>query len=326
MDTYYVYDGFFNLNKRFHSLIMNSNLPIQINIPTMSKFNFDRYHKDLIRPNKHRINYLHLSNPFSVDIVFSPPRLISKFLQLETLILDKINPKYFNNILDYLITLPQLQSLTINPIDCISNSTLFYTRILRLPKLKYCKIEFESKDDLEQLPPATDIFSPIEYLVIQNRFRFQSFNNLLSYLPQLHHLTINYLDGLDFNDIEFYPIVLKHLKYVSLEVDLVYFNRLEKLIKNLFYYVEVLRLTTKYDVSYLIAYRWEELIVSHMPNLRMFDINHDGFRQNSPLSYHNLIKQFNSSFWIEKQWFFSHQHDSPDELETGIFYSTNPYR
>lgn len=162
--------------------------------------------------------------------------------------------------------------------------------------------------------------------MINHHFRIQSFNNLLSYLPQLRHLSINCLDGFDFNDIEFYPIILKDLKYVSLELELVYFNRFEKLIKNFFYYIEVLYITTKYDSQYLDAERWEELISTYMPNLRIFDINHDGSVQASPFEYHNFINQFNSSFWFKKQWFFTHQHDCEERLDTGIFYSTNPYR
>ena len=47
--------------------------------------------------------------------------------------------------------------------------------------------------------------------------------------------------------------------------------------------------------------KWEQLIVSYMPNLRLFDINHDGFTRNNPLTYHELVNQFNSSFWISKQ-------------------------
>ncbi|CAF3954073.1 unnamed protein product, partial [Rotaria sordida] len=222
--------------------------------------------------------------------------------------------------------LPQLHSLTINNIDYIQNSTLFYICIFRLPKLKYCKIKFESKDDVQLLPKSTDKFSPIECLVINHSFRFQSFNNLLSYLYQLRHLSINYLNGFDLKHMEFYPIVLKNLKYISLELDLVPFNQLEKLIKNFFYYVEVLRLTTKADSTYLDAKKWEQLIVSYMPNPRIFDINHEGSQQINQVTYHDLINQFNSSFYIEKKWFFTHQHYWQETIKSGIFYSTNPYR
>ncbi|CAF5054351.1 unnamed protein product, partial [Rotaria sp. Silwood1] len=74
LDVYHVYQGFFYLNIRFQNLLINTNLPIQINIPTMSKTNFELYHQNMIKPNKHRIDLLHLSNPFTVDIIFSPPR------------------------------------------------------------------------------------------------------------------------------------------------------------------------------------------------------------------------------------------------------------
>ncbi|CAF3960234.1 unnamed protein product, partial [Rotaria sp. Silwood1] len=164
LGIYHVYHGFFNLNQRFNNFFINSNLRIQIDISSMSKSNFEQYYKDIILPNKHRMNYLCLSNAFTVDIIFSPPRLISKFLQLEALVLDNIDTRYLNNILHHLIILPQLHSLTNNLIDFIQNSTLFYLQLFRVPKLKYCKIQFESNDDQQLLPRCTDEFSSIEYL------------------------------------------------------------------------------------------------------------------------------------------------------------------
>jgi hypothetical protein len=162
--------------------------------------------------------------------------------------------------------------------------------------------------------------------VINSHFRFGSLNNLLSYLPQLHRLSIDYLDGSYYKDVELTPIVLKYLKYVSIKLHYIRFDRFEKIVKTFFRYVEILRIKTKYDQAYFDAKQWEELIVSYMPNLRIFDINHDSLVRSNPLSYHDLIDQFNSSFWIEKQWFFTHQHDRKGSLNSGIFYSTNPYR
>ncbi|CAF1134906.1 unnamed protein product [Rotaria sordida] len=326
LGIYYAYHRFFNLNQRFNNFFINSNLHIQIDISSMSKLNFEQYYKDIILPNKHRINYLRLSNVFTVDIIFSPPRLISKFFQLETLVFDNINTRYLNNILHHLIILPELHSLTINLTDYIQNSTLFYLQLFHLPKLKYCKIQFESKDEQQLLPRCINEFSSIEYFIIKNCFQFQLLNNFLSYLPRICHLSIDYLNGIDFKDIELYPLPLKYLKYVSLELDLVYFNRFEQLIKNFFYHIEILRFTSKYDSRYLNAEIWEKLIISYMPYLRVFDVNHDGSIQHNLSRYHNWIDQFNSSFWTKKQWFFTHQHDWQDTIGSGIFYSTNPYR
>jgi len=62
-----------------------------------------------------------------------------------------------------------------------------------------------------------------------------------------------------------------------------------------------------------------------MPNLRIFDINYNGHVENYSLTYNDSINQFKSSFWIEKQWFFTYQHDSLN-FNKGIFYSSLPYR
>jgi len=56
----------------------------------MSKLTFEHYHRNIVIPNKYRINILCLSNPFTVDIIFSPSCLILKFYQLKTLILENI--------------------------------------------------------------------------------------------------------------------------------------------------------------------------------------------------------------------------------------------
>jgi hypothetical protein len=60
-----------------------------------------------------------------------------------------------------------------------------------------------------------------------------------------------------------------------------------------------------------------------MPNLRIFDMDHIGSVQYSREVYHNLIHEFNPSFWTKKQMFFTHEHDAQD-VGSGKFYSTNP--
>ncbi|CAF4226210.1 unnamed protein product, partial [Rotaria sordida] len=87
LDLYHVYYGFFSLNKWFKYLLVDSNILIKTNTPAISKSKFKHY-KNIINPNKNRINILRLSNQFTVDIVFSSPYIISKFIQLEKLILE----------------------------------------------------------------------------------------------------------------------------------------------------------------------------------------------------------------------------------------------
>ncbi|CAF1267412.1 unnamed protein product [Rotaria sordida] len=323
IDTYDVYYIFFNLNKRFENLFLNSNLPLQINISTISKSKFEDYHQNIIIPNRHRIDILRLSNPFTVDIIFSPPRIILKFIQLKTLVLDNIDAKYLKNILNHSIHLSKLHSLTIHLIDFIKNSTDFYLQIFRLPKLKYCKIKLSTMDDLTL---STNIFSSIEHLVINTCFPYESFHNLLSYLPQLRYLSIDVIYDCYHKPIDFSPIVLKSLKYISLKLSSMNFNQFEQIVKNFFHYIEVLHITSSNDSEFLNAKRWEKLILSSMSNLRIFDINHSGLVGNNSSIYHDVINEFNSSFWILKQWFFKHQHSWEKGSDSGIFYSTNPYR
>ncbi|CAF4083720.1 unnamed protein product, partial [Rotaria sordida] len=107
---------------------------------------------------------------------------------------------------------------------------------------------------------------------------------------QLRRLSIDCLVKCTFTNINSNTNFLEYLKYVSLKLDYINFNQLEKIIKDFFHYVEVLRLTIKADESYLDAKQWEQLISSSMPNLRVFDINHDSSARNNPLIYHNSIK------------------------------------
>jgi hypothetical protein len=169
--------------------------------------------------------------------------------------------------------------------------------------------------------------SPIEHLVMNCRFPINSFSSLLCCLPELRRLSIDCLIESNPTDIKFCPILLKHLKYLSLNLDTIGFNGFELLVKHYFRSIEVLHLTTKHDQSYLDAQRWEKLILCYLPNLRVFDFNHDNsVFEDSLVTYHDLVNQFTSRFWSERQWSFAHQHDWRGKMESGIFYSTNPYR
>ncbi|CAF1062997.1 unnamed protein product [Rotaria sordida] len=83
------------------------------------------------------------------------------------------------------------------------------------------------------------------------------------------------------------------------------------------------------DVTYADNKRWERLILSHMPNLRVFDIRHEDWPKhanNNQLVLDTQINPFTSSFWIERQWFFEHQCYHLRYTDCTIFYSINPYR
>ncbi|CAF4361989.1 unnamed protein product, partial [Adineta steineri] len=94
LDFHHVYKAFYSLNARFYNLIFNSTIPIEVNLSSISKSTFQRYNKDIILPNKHRIHSLHLSNPCLYDDISSPIHILSQFLHLKTLSLNNIASKY----------------------------------------------------------------------------------------------------------------------------------------------------------------------------------------------------------------------------------------
>jgi hypothetical protein len=76
------------------------------------------------------------------------------------------------------------------------------------------------------------------------------------------------------------------------------------------------------------ANRWKQLITFYLPNLRIFDIQFDVFVSDTDdsSSIETRMNQFTSPFWIERQWFLSHQFSHTKFGRRIVFYSTNPYR
>ncbi|CAF1489037.1 unnamed protein product [Rotaria sordida] len=149
--------------------------------------------------------------------------------------------------------LTTLHTLTISFAEHISSFDIIFSPIFDLSTFKYCKSEYQ---------PFFDYFtnyasSPIEYLIINGRFQFSSFHNLLSCLPKLQHLSINSLvdDYYYQKNKKLSPIQLKYLKYVSLKLDCVYFDEFEKIIKEFFHHIQILHLTTVRGETYLDAKR-----------------------------------------------------------------------
>ncbi|CAF3532321.1 unnamed protein product [Rotaria sp. Silwood1] len=330
LDVYYVYKAFYNLNIRLQSLLTNSTLPLKINISFMSKSNFQSYYRHIIMPNKHRIISLYLSNPFVVDFIFSPVRVTSNFTRLETLLFDNIKSKYLINILNHLSSLSNLSSLVLIPIDCYRNPNEIYQHIFRLPALKYCKISLKEYSDYYSLPMATNLTSPIEHLVITHQFYLNNLNALLSYIPQVRRLTFHYLDGTRSNQLETFSCSSKNLIHVSIHMKDISLDKFELMSKYLFNQLQILHVTTKYDRTYLDANRWEQLILSFMPNLRIFDFQHIDFieniNDNNQFIYDSVFNQFCSSFWFKRKWFFECQFYMETYRKHVIFYSINPYR
>jgi hypothetical protein len=123
---------------------------------------------------------------------------------------------------------------------------------------------------------------------------------------------------------------MNHLTHLSLHAVRMTFRDFESMIQNPSNQVQILYFSIENHREYLDAHRWEQLIISHLPRLRIFDINISYSLTNKEkiADYITMIEQFNSSFWYDKHWSFEHyvtNHNTASEYKI-ILFSTKPYR
>ena len=204
-------------------------------------------------------------------IVLSSVPKLSEFQRLGTLILRDIQSKYPKNLWDQLHSL-----LGITSIDHVPNINLIYRQIFGLHALKYCKLSLISLNTEVPLVTCTNEYSSIQHLVIMNVICCYQLHSLLSYVPQLRRLSIRSLTGSWTKQKNVSRSFINHLAHLSLGINSLMFDSLVQLITN------------------------------YLPNVRVFDIYIDcgTWDTNEQVRIESQIKQFTSSFWIERQWFF----------------------
>jgi hypothetical protein len=197
-----------------------------------------------------------------------------------------------------------------------------------LPILKYCNVSLSSGYSFDLIPATTNEFSPIEVLIIREYCTVHELETILSYVPQLRHLFVLCLA----ESALAYPCLstINHLTHLSLNVVRMRFNRFESMIQNPSNQIQVLYFSIENEKEYLDAHRWEQLILSHLPRLRIFDINISYILTQTEkiVDYITMVEQFNSSFWFERHCFFEHHvinRNNSTEYKI-ILFSTNPYR
>ncbi|CAF3989158.1 unnamed protein product [Rotaria sordida] len=327
-DSYDIYEIFSNLNSRFNHLIIHSSLPLRLNFSCLSKTSFQHRCNTILMPNVHRIISLQFSHHLIIDDFFTSFCLDSSFIRLEILILQNIKSDNLIPILTTLALLPRLYSLTITSIEKIQSSNDVFCLIIRLPVLKYCKLSFELWNQYINLSLNNNEYSSIEHLIINTKYNLDQLNNFLIYTPNLHCLSCE-ISTLNSKQITM-SIISMNLINLYLKLEDTSFDEFEWFIIYFSHQLKLLHLSTQRDIEFLNADRWEQLILCHMLNLRKFNFRHQIINDENIINYHRyhlLIDKFKSSFWIDRQWFFTHHHyKSKDFTSWIIFYSIQPYR
>jgi len=332
LDQYNIYESFYPLNTRFQDLICASTLPFHIGRVSISKPTFDRFYDDIILKNMHRISSLVLAEPLNIFYIPLLLQNTSKFAQLKSVTFFYIDLNYVKNTLNCLVFSRTLCSLAIQStnVQCITNTTEFYQSIFQLSTLKYCKLSFVSGVFTDLLRISSDEEpSSIEHFVLNCHCTWQFLAALLSYVPRLRRLFIHGLHGDAHNQAEEFFNVPNELIRVSLCLFSIEFDQFSELSTILFSNLQVLHLSV-YNRQYINAIKWEELIRSSMPYLRVFDIKCADStlfkdQNDNSISCQSIMHDFKSSFWIERQWFFTHRHHC-EKKPNEIFYSAKPYK
>ncbi|CAF1491711.1 unnamed protein product [Rotaria sordida] len=324
-----LFKAFSNLNIRFEALLTSLFLLLKIDL---------RFHPEVIRryrstcivvPNKHRIISLSLTNFYLYNSTFTRFNIDSSFSRLESLVLDNMKSNELIPLLINLISLPRLFSLTIYYDDDLKDLSNIYQIIFNLPMLNYYKLSFSSLESFIPISRATnDQFSSIKYLVIDHCCTLDELINIISYTPQLCRLTCEEVNESTKNIVKDTLNTIFSLTHIFIAKCYAQFDELETFLTNVSPQLEVLCINTFKDVNYLDANRWEQIISQYLLYLNTFEFQYEEFIDEDFKAsvYHELINHFNSSFWIERKWFFTISIKTDSWDDNIIAYSIVSYR
>ncbi|CAF1355750.1 unnamed protein product [Adineta steineri] len=246
---------------------------------------------------------------------------------LRRLILENIEAQHLENIIHQLKPLLYLSSLSIITIDPVTDKNLIYSQIFQLPSLKYCKLSLGNSFFKKILVLANNIFSSIEYLIIDHEIYFHQLDAFFSYVPQLRHLSLNFLCKCEITANSLPSSMLNYVTHLFLKVDNhTELNDLEYLFASYFSSIHVSQISA--DDKCMDAYMWQRLILLYLPNLHVFDLLLDVHLQHSSgRGYKEYINSvFTVPFWTERRCFFDLQSYQKRPRDRMVFYTTNPYR
>lgn len=260
---------------------------------------------DIFIPNKHRIISLHLDTSRHTEDFFQYDDIDSSLNRLESIILCS---NRLEDLTEKLYYLPCLYALTYRLHECGDdwNSDIIlgdmYENMFKLPNLKYFSLSVSKEDEINISIPVTDIpvFSNIEYLHINHDCAINSLVSILYHTPNLCRLECHKLIESDDNDVSEESITCNRLKYVNIDKCKVEFDEFETFMKPVCSQIQILYIQSYSASNTIEPNQWERLILENMPQLRKIKlichVNIDDHDLDS------IIHQFNSRFWIERQW------------------------
>lgn len=329
LDGCQIYEAFLNLNIRFQNLLINPYLLLKINLCSNEPMIIEHNCVNIINSNKSHIISLNLSSTTASKYFPKFVIINSLFNHLQSLAINGIAEYILQLLLGQLIYLPYFYSLIISAIGSLESFDIIYQSIFRLPFLKYNKLSYGPWKVPVKLPFATnEEFCSIKYLNIDIDIAFNELISILSYTPQLRHLTCRHLFNSSLNINQEPMITLPNLTHIDMNKCRLQFIEFEIFIKLISLKLQVLHFTTSENIDYLDADRWQTLILQYIPQLRIFEFAYEeNISNNFQLDLHHYdIKKFTSSFWKERKWYFELETDSSYSISNRIIYLIHSYK
>jgi len=258
-----------------------------------------------------------------VNRLLAPIFIDSSLHRLQSLVLIEPKAKILMLILEKLVSLPRLRSITIEEIDYLKDPTAMYRIILALPMLTYYKISASDSDWSVSLPISTKS-NLLEHLIMNHTCTFNELSAVLSYTPHLRHLGFMESDKNNTTIGIIIPLIPIHVTNLRIHVCHVTFDEFEMFIRQLRPQLKVLMFSTSSEeIAYFDAYRWERFILQDLPQLQKFSLQYHERQNDKDESdiHFGESNPFFSSFWLERQWIFETEIASDHTI-----YSVRPYR
>jgi len=271
---------------------------LKISFNLTSKARFESRCSQIITPHLTRIQYLNISKYF-LDY-FS----LHLFSSLQCLVVQQIESKQILSINSQLTHLNHLQSLTIQSTDYFHNENFVYRSIFRLKHLIFCKLIFPAGGQRVPLSFSSIDYCQIRILILDGQCHFDQLISLLSYTINLKHLSCQHLYGTTANNFEFQL----NLRSLSLSLYRICFDELKVFLMKIGCHLRKLEIQMSNDENYLQADQWEQLIRQSLTNLTGFCFQYSGL-----MCDENLLENFSSRFWKDKNWLFQYYSYEIDE-------------
>lgn len=317
-----LFHAFENLNIRLNTLLFNQFDNYRLDFRSMSKRNSNILCQRYLPSITDYVKSLHLSNddetPDQIHCFLSHNLTFRQFINLQSLWISHLRcEKLMCRLLDECPYFEKLIYLKFTKCEFKHENAAIcqsFDNIWRLPKLIYFYSdinlrEYGFKDPRRMYLPT--VCTSVRYLTLKmHSYEVDHLACIFAHAPYLRYLDVGAMDSTDEK-----PLNLTVSSLTRLEIN-VYKSPfiLTELLKNM---PNLYHLTADVDQMYMDGSQWEQIIVDHLPKLKVFELRmtlprHASERKRRQVD--ELLKSFRTRFWLEeRRWFVQCEWDRCSE-------------